>query len=180
MRHYQRSVEEDPLNLVARSELAVCLRAAGRPEDADHELRQLIAINSDFWFPYFVLGVNLAISGQWEESAHLCERACQMAPWFKPNVGFRAALLKRAGKNAESQRLLDTLESANTYDDWIGPSMYYLVLGDLDRTADWAEKAIEQRHPAVFFFLHAHAAALKSTPRWPRLAKMMNLNPAVT
>jgi serine/threonine-protein kinase len=179
VRHYQRSVEEDPLNLVARSELAVCLRAAGRSVDADRELLQLIDIDRDFWFPYFVLGVNLAVDGQLEESARLCERAYQLAPWFKPNVGFRAALLKRAGQDAESQRLFDTLASANGYDDPIGPAMYYLVLGDLDGTADWAEKAVEERQPAVFFFLHAHAKALKSTSRWPRLAKMMNLGGAM-
>jgi eukaryotic-like serine/threonine-protein kinase len=179
VRHYQRSVEEDPLNLVARSGLAVCLRAAGRPEDADQELRQLIAIDRDFWFPYFVLGVNRALDGQPEESARLCDRAYQLAPWFKPNVGLRAALMKRAGQVAESQRLLDTLEFADSYGDPIGPAIYYLVLGDLDGTADWAEKAIEERQPAVFFFLHAHAAVLKSTPRWPRLAKMMNLGDGI-
>ena len=177
-RHYQRSVEKDPLNLVARGELAVCLRSAGRSEDADQELRRLIAIDSDFWFPYFVLGVNLALSGQWEESAHLCERAYRLAPWFKPTVGFRAALLKRAGQDSEAQRLFDTLASVDGYSDPTGPAVYYLVLGDLDGTADWAEKAVEERQPAVFFFLHGHAAALKSTPRWPRLAKMMNLSGA--
>jgi serine/threonine-protein kinase len=179
VRHYQRSAENDPLNFQARSELAVCLRAAGRFEDADHELRRLIAIDPDLWFPYFVLGVNLAISGQWEESANLCERAYQLAPWFKPTVGFRAALLKRAGQDSEAQRLFDTLTTADRYSDPTGPAVYYLVLGDLDGTADWAEKSIEERQPAVFFFLHAHAAALKSTPRWPRLAKMMNLNGAI-
>ena len=100
---------DDPLNLIARAEFAVALRAAGYSEDADQELRHLIALEPDFWFPYFVLGVNLAISGQWDESAELCERAYQMAPWFKPNVGFRAALLRRAGENAEAGRLFDSL-----------------------------------------------------------------------
>jgi hypothetical protein len=30
------------------------------------------------------------------------------------------------------------------------------------------EKAIEQRQPAVFFFLHTTANKLQSTPRWPK------------
>jgi hypothetical protein len=116
------------------------------------------------------------LDGQPEESARLCERAFQLAPWFKPNVGVRAALLRRAGQDAEARRLFDSLATADRYEDPIGPAMYYLVLGDLDRVADWAEKAIQERQPAVFFFLHAHARALKSTPRWPALAKMMNLS----
>jgi len=65
---------------------------------------------------------------------------------------------------------------ADRYSDPTGPAVYHLVLGDLDGTADWAEKSIQERQPAVFFFLHAHAAALKSTPRWPALARMMNLS----
>jgi hypothetical protein len=28
---------------------------------------------------------------------------------------------------------------------------------------------------AILFFLNSHATALRSTPRWPALAKMMNL-----
>jgi tetratricopeptide (TPR) repeat protein len=138
-------VDEDPLNLVARAEFAVTLRAAGHSEDADQGLRHLIALEPDFWFPYFVLAVNLAISGQWEESAELCERAYQIAPWFKPNVGCRAALLKRAGQDAEAGRLFDSLTTDRHYDDPSGPAMYYLVLGDLDGTADWAEKAVAAR-----------------------------------
>ena len=45
----------------------------------------------------------------------------------------------------------------------------------MNETADWTQKAIEQRQIAVLFFLRAHATALRSTPRWLALAKMMNL-----
>jgi eukaryotic-like serine/threonine-protein kinase len=51
----------------------------------------------------------------------------------------------------------------------------FAVQDDLEGTADCVETAIEQRQPAVFFFLHGHAAALRSTGRWPKLAQMMNL-----
>ena len=57
--------------------------------------------------------------------------------------------------------------------------MFHLVSGELDAAADWTETAIEQRAVAVLFFLHAHATALRSTPRWPRLARLMNLGDAV-
>jgi hypothetical protein len=53
-----------------------------------------------------------------------------------------------------------------------------LLSGELDAVADWAQKAIEQRQIAVLFFLHGHATALRTTPRWPALAKMMNLSAA--
>jgi hypothetical protein len=45
----------------------------------------------------------------------------------------------------------------------------------MDATADWVEKAIEQRQSAVQFFINSHATALRSSPRWPALARMMHL-----
>ena len=69
----------------------------------------------------------------------------------------------------------DHLRPADGYADPIGVAMFHLLSGELDAAADWAEKAIEQRQTAVLFFLHAHATALRSTPRWPQLARMMNL-----
>jgi hypothetical protein len=50
-----------------------------------------------------------------------------------------------------------------------------LQRGELDACADWVEKAIEYRQPAVFFFLYTTANRLQSTPRWPKLAEMMKL-----
>jgi hypothetical protein len=54
--------------------------------------------------------------------------------------------------------------------------MFHLLSGELDEAADWIQTAIEQRQVAILFFLNAHATALRSTPRWPALAKMMNLS----
>jgi hypothetical protein len=51
---------------------------------------------------------------------------------------------------------------------------YHLHRGELDAAADWTAKAIEQRQPAVFFFLSV-AAALRSSPRWPALARRIRL-----
>jgi hypothetical protein len=53
---------------------------------------------------------------------------------------------------------------------------YHLVLGDLDVAADWFEKLIEQRDTRASWIMpHMFDARLKSSPRWPKLARMMNL-----
>jgi hypothetical protein len=62
----------------------------------------------------------------------------------------------------------------NEYIDPIGPATYHLCRGELDAAAEWTAKAIEQRQPAVFFFLSV-AAALRSSPRWPALARRIRL-----
>ncbi len=176
---YRLGLREDPLNLQFRIELAVCLRAAGRLAESDEELRGIMRIDETFWFPHFVLGVNRALDGHVEEAVAISERAFQLAPWFTPIVGFRAAMLRRTGQAEAAERLYaDHLRPADRYADPIGVAMFHLVSGELDAAADWTETAIEQRAVAVLFFLHAHAIALRSTPRWPRLARMMNLSDA--
>jgi len=175
VQHNALGLEEDPLNLSARGERAVCLRAASRFVEANGELRQVLELDPTFWFAYFVLGVNQALDGQFEEASTLADHGYKLAPWFKPIVGFQAAMLQRAGETSRAEDLLQQLDPKKGYVDPIGPAIFHLLRGDLDRTADWVEKAIEQRQAAVFFFLSAHATALRSSARWPALARMMNL-----
>jgi tetratricopeptide (TPR) repeat protein len=175
VRHMTLALNEDPLNLGARGERAVCLRAAGRIEEGDAELREVLELEKSFPFPYFMLGVNMALAGRFDEASVLAERAYALAPWFKAIVGLRAAMLVRAGEAARAAETLEQLRPQDGYVDPIGPAVYHLLSGDLEATADWIEKAIEQRQPAVFFFLNAHATALRSSPRWPALARMINL-----
>lgn len=179
VQYYDVGLSEDPLNLQFRCELALTLRSAGRLEDGDHELRRVMQIDESFWFPHFMLGVNRALDGHLEEAVAISERAFQLAPWFKPIVGFRAAMLRRTGQvDAANQLRSEHLRTGDRYGDPIGPAMFHLLSGEFEDAADWIQKAIEQRQIAVLFFLNAHATALRSSRRWPALAKMMNLSSA--
>jgi len=175
VRHYTLSLNNDPLNLPARCERAVCLLAAGRRREADAELSHVMELDSSFWFPYFVLGVNRALDGKFDEASPLAEQAYQRAPWFTPISGLRGALLKRAGDLQKAEELIRPLQRTDVYVDSTGPAVFHLLSGDLDATADWVQRAIEQRQPALFFFLNGHAIALRASARWPGLARLMNL-----
>jgi serine/threonine-protein kinase len=173
--HQTLALEADPLNVTVRVTRAVCLRAAGEAAEADAELRRVMEIDPSFWFPYFILGVHSALAGRIEEAVRLSDDAYRMAPWFAPIIGLRAALLERGGGSATAPELVRRLEHADTGVDPIGPAIYHLVRGDLEATADWTARAIEQRQAGVFFFLSEHASALRATARWPALARLMNL-----
>jgi len=175
VRHMTLALNDDPLNLAVRGERAVCLRAAARFAEANDELRKILELDETFPFPPFMLGVNLALDGRTDDAFAMSERAYRVAPWFKPAVGFRAAMLKRAGETTRAEVLLQQLLSTDGYSDPMGPAIFHLLCGDMDATADWVEKAIEQRQSAVLLFVNAHATALKSSPRWPALARMMHL-----
>ena len=60
----------------------------------------------------------------------------------------------------------------------VGLLCYHLLCSGTDTTADWFAKMIEDRDPAAPPW--SCLKPLRSSPRWPELAKMMNLPPEAT
>jgi hypothetical protein len=55
-------------------------------------------------------------------------------------------------------------------------AMYHLVCSEMDAAIDWYERAIEQRQPTAAIFASAgFLKPLRASPRWPKLAEMMNM-----
>lgn len=91
-------------------------------------------------------------------------------------VGLLAVVLTRNGETDRAETLLrQHLSPEQGYVDPVGPAVFHLVTGDVDRMADWVEKAIEERQFAVFFFLRSHGQALCASPRWPAVARTLKL-----
>jgi len=173
----ERARNEDPLNLFGRVSLAASLRAAGRPADALSELHKVHQLDENFWPPYFLLGIVHASQGNIAEAAPYAEKAYSLAPWMTVIIGLHAAMLKRTGNVNRSEELLQKLLPGEAYAAPLGLAHFYLYCGELDKAIDWSEKAIGQRQPAVLFFLNVHVQQLQSSPRWPRVARLLNLPP---
>jgi eukaryotic-like serine/threonine-protein kinase len=173
--HHTIAFRADPLNLSGRAERAVSLAAAGLQGEAEADMREVITLDPSFWFPYFIVGHWRAVEGHVDEALALVERGHQLAPWFLPLVAVLAVLMQQKGENERASALTGLLRFEEGQGDPIGPAVYHMQRGELDACADWVEKAIEHRQPAVFFFLHTTAKTLQSTPRWPKLAEMMKL-----
>jgi hypothetical protein len=87
-------------------------------------------------------------------------------------TGFLARVLMQAGEKDRAQELLARLPGMMPS----GMVRYHLVSSEIDAALDWYEKGIEQRHPfAVLWASAAFLQPLRASPRWPKLAKMMNL-----
>ena len=173
--HHTIAVLADPLNLSGRAERAVALAAARLQLEAEADMREVMTLDPSFWFPYFIVGHWRAVEGHVDEALALVERGHQLAPWFLPLVGVLAVLMQHKGENERASALTELLRFEEGQGDPIAPAIYHLQRGELDACADWVEKAIEHRQPAVFFFLHTTGMKLQSTPRWPKLAQMMKL-----
>ena len=102
----------------------------------------------------------------------LTERAHVLTPWSNPIVGQLAALLSLTGATSRADALIEQLATGNAYGARTGLALCYAMCGEFDRAAEWAERAIEERYPPLVKIL---APLLRSTPKWPALAKLMNL-----
>jgi len=155
-----------------RHHFAVGLRHAGRLEDAEAELRRILEIDENFPLAVNTLGAICAQQGRFEEALTFTEKAHALTPWRHPVIGQLAALLVRTGATHRADALLEKLGTGKTYGAPTGLAVFHAVCGDFDRAADWAEHAIHERYPRLVPIL---APLLRSSPRWPGLANLMNL-----
>ena len=86
-------------------------------------------------------------------------------------VGLLAGLLMQAGEKDRAEKLIATLRGNPD-----GMILHHLVCAEIDAALDWYERAIELRQPgAATLASPEYCKPLRSSPRWPKLAKMMNL-----
>ncbi len=167
-----RVLEEDPLNILYRTLFAVGLQNAGRLEDAEAELRTVLELDENFPLAVGTLGAVCAQQRRLQEALTLTERAHALMPWANPIIGQLAALLVRTGATTRGKALVERLGAGNAYGAPTGLAVFHAMCGEFDRAAEWTEHAIEERHPRLVAIL---GPLLRTSSRWPALARMMNL-----
>jgi hypothetical protein len=73
-----------------------------------------------------------------------------------------------------AEELIKKLMQSDAYCAPLGLALYYALCGETDKAADWLQKSIEQRYPSNLTY-YCFRPFLRSGPRWPALAKLMNL-----
>ena len=166
-----KGLEADPLNLLYRHHLADGLRHAGRFEQAEAELRRTLELDGNFPMALSTLSALCAQQGRWGEALALSEKAYALMP-LPLAAGHLSALLVRTGETTRAEKLLEGLRSGTAWGAPTGMAMFHALCGEFDQAAGWFERAIEERYPRLVAIL---GPLLRSTPRWPALARMMNL-----
>jgi TolB-like protein/Tfp pilus assembly protein PilF len=170
------AVQEDPLHLTQRIMLAMCLSAVGRFEEAEELLHQSLDIDPNFMWTYYILAALHAARQKFAEALPFAEKAFSLAPWYAPAVGIYAGTLVRTGMPDRGREVVQALGAGDAYGAAGGLAIFHTVCGDIDRAADAYERAIEQRDVWVGAFLQgAIGEPVRNSPRWSRLAALMNL-----
>ena len=98
------------------------------------------------------------------------------APWSPEAIATLAAFLRLNADERGAQASLADLGPGDAYGASRGFALYHLFCGELDKAADWVEKAIAQRDLGMMFYVRLIVAKkLRASSYWPKLAKMMNL-----
>jgi tetratricopeptide (TPR) repeat protein len=172
----RRLIEADPLALVNRVVFAFILEATGRTQEAEQESRHILELEENFHLGWSALGQSLFARGETGEAIRCFEKAHSLAPFETRAVAALAGLLSRTGEKLRAEELLAKLGPPETYSVPLAWAIFHLYCGETEKAVDWWEKAIDQRDPnAVFWPRFTVGGALRASPRWPALAKRMNL-----
>jgi Flp pilus assembly protein TadD len=152
--------------------LGVSLRASGRGPEGTAELQKVVELDENFVWALLWLGLGHASRGQLTEALPFAEKAYTLAPWNTTVCGLLAGVLARLGQASRSEQVLENLLPGDRYGAARGLAIFHLLSGAIEQAVDWTLKAVDQRDPGVMI---AAGRPLRSSPRWPEVARKMNL-----
>jgi TolB-like protein/predicted Ser/Thr protein kinase len=166
-------LEQDPLNVLWRYVLAGFLNAAEMYGRAIAEARKAIEIDENQWLARFAMAQSYVSQGMLAEARESAEKAHQLAPWNSGVAGLLAGIYARTGNRERVEALLAQPTP-------VAMVLYHLLCSELDAAADWYKKGIEHHEVlGVLALSSGFSKPLRESPRWPELAKMMNLPEAL-
>lgn len=149
---------------------------AERYADADVEFRQALDLDPNYGVAYGGLCQTHAFRGMWREALAHAEKQHSVTPANPVPAGILAAMRARTGDRIGAGELLRRLGDGQAYGTPVGFFCFHSLCGEIDKAADWLEKAIEQRDPRVAIVLNGPLGKdLRSSPRALALLKLMNL-----
>lgn len=172
----RRGVEQDPLTVGWRGVVMCMLINAGRYEEALLEGQKALDISRAEIHPFMAMGEAYLGLGRVAEATDCAERAHRNFPQHSMAAGLLAACLVRQGERSRADLLIQAMGDLPT-PLW-GRAWFHLLCGEVDAGAEWFEKMIEARDMFTVMYVNSpYTRDLRASPRWAKLARMMNLEP---
>jgi len=172
----RHAIEEDPLDVWPRMNLQAALQAVGREAEALEQLDKVLELDEHQVIALVAKATIHADRGDFAQALAIARRAYAIAPWYPDVVAVLAGVLQRRGDVDESQSLARALGVGGASGSAPVLALFYLVCGDVDRAADWAEKAVEDHDQSITVYLRFSVSKqLRASPRWAKIAGLLNL-----
>jgi tetratricopeptide (TPR) repeat protein len=172
----EQLIRENPLEVWPRMNPHAYLQAAGRDNEAREQLNKVHDFNDKLAVARVSLAMLHADRGALQDALLDARRAYAVGPWYPDAIAILSASPRKNGEEREAQELLQGLGPGDAVGVSRAHATFHLLCGEVDRGADWAEKAIEQRDVSMMFYLRFLVSKqLRAGARWPKIAKMMNL-----
>jgi TolB-like protein/Tfp pilus assembly protein PilF len=169
---FERDLEQDPLSAAGRSLFALTLVSAGLYDRALAEAEKCLQIAENHWIALLVMSLTLVQSGDLAEARRVAEKGVRVAPGRASLVGLLTGILARLKEVDRVEELLPKLTEMAPH----GLFWYHLLCSEIDAAADYYVRMIEHRDAEATICAAADfLKPLRSSSRWPALAKMMNL-----
>jgi TolB-like protein/Flp pilus assembly protein TadD/predicted Ser/Thr protein kinase len=167
-----KAITQDPLNARWRERQAWTFICAEMYAPAIVEARKAMELDDSNYSPHMLIALSYFFQGRVAEARGPAEEAVRLAPWDALAVGILAGVLAQTGEKDRAEKLIATISGATP----IGMTLYYLLCSEIDAAIDWYQRDIELRRPNGAMVASAgFFKPLRASPRWPKLAKFMNL-----
>jgi serine/threonine protein kinase/tetratricopeptide (TPR) repeat protein len=175
---YKRSLETDPLSMMAHFGLAFAYYCQKRYDVAVEHAARAVDIYPDYWLVHLVMGMTLSQTGALPEAIASLEKTVQLSPFFTPAAGFLAAAYFRAGMKERAEKTMAQVEekSRRQYVSPICFAIYHAAAGDKEKTLRFLEAAFAERDPYLTRIdAEPYFDGYHDDPRYRELMKKMNL-----
>jgi tetratricopeptide (TPR) repeat protein len=170
VRECMHGMEYDPLNFIGGFHYAGALLGSAKAEAGQAYLQQLSAVHLDLYQPYYLLALSQAVQGHPEVALTAAEKAYSLAPWSTTTRGLLGGLLRYSGDVDRANRLHNELLPGDEYGTAMGLSLFHVGCSEMERAAEWAERAFEQRDSRMIFLMALVRASrpdlVRSDRRW--------------
>lgn len=166
---FERAVELDPTNSVARAQLTRALAFAGDEGRALRELREALELWPEWETLYHHWAVMLLRRGQRDSALAVLDRHVHTA------TGYNGWLYAAAGRRDKGQQILDSLMALNARRpvDPLFIAALHAALGNTEEVFRWLDRAYADRSALLLFLLGPHPAfdSLRRDRRFQELRK---------